>query len=104
MIPVALTAEMTTGIEIGKKSIDSRTSLDFVVAEMAEKIVPMVVNPRVPKKIMTPSGRINGMTGVLYKIAVIKIVIISITVVNKNVPASFARKIVQGLTGHKMRP
>ncbi len=104
MIPVAFTEEMTTGIEIGKKSIERRTSLDLVVAEMAEKIVPIAVKPRVPKNIIIPSGRINGMTEVLYRIVAIKIVITSITVVNKNTPTSFARKIVQGLTGHKMRP
>jgi hypothetical protein len=104
MIPVALTDEIITGTEIGKKRIDKRTSLAFVVAEIAEKIVPIAVNPRVPRKIISPSGTRKGITVVLYKIEKIKIVIISITVVNKKTPMSLATKIVQGLTGHKMRP
>jgi hypothetical protein len=104
IIPVALTEAIITGTEIGKKRIDRRTSLVFAVAEIAEKTVPTAVNPRVPKKVISPSGMRKGRMVVLYRIAKIKIVIISITVVNKNTPMSFARKIVQGLTGHKMRP
>jgi len=104
MIPVALTEEIITGTEIGKKRMDKRTSLAFVVAEIAEKIVPTAVNPRVPRNVIIPSGTRNGSTVALYKIEIIKIVITSITVVNKNTPMSLARKIVQGLTGHKMRP
>jgi hypothetical protein len=104
IIPVALTEAIITGTEIGKKRIDRRTSLDFAVAEIAEKMVPIAVNPKVPKKVISPSGTRTGRTVVLYRIEKIKTVIISITVVNKNTPMSFARKIVQGLTGHKMRP
>ena len=104
IIPVALTEAIITGTEIGKKIIDRRTSLDFAFAEIAEKTVPIAVNPRVPKKVISPSGTRKGRMVALYRIAKIKIVIISITVVNKNTPMSFARKIVQGLTGHKTRP
>jgi hypothetical protein len=104
IIPVALTEAIITGTEIGKKRIDRRTSLDFAVAEIAEKMVPIAVNPKVPKKVINPSGTRKGRIVVLYRIEKIKTVIISITVVNKNTPMSFARKIVQGLIGHKMRP
>jgi hypothetical protein len=104
IIPVDLTEAITTGTEIGKKRIDSRTSLALAVAEMAEKMVPIAVKPRVPKKTISPSGTRKGRTVVLYRTEKIKMVIISITVVNKKTPISFARKIVQGLTGHKMRP
>jgi hypothetical protein len=104
IIPVAFTEAIITGTEIGKKRIDKRTSLAFVVAEIAENIVPIAVNPKVPRKVISPSGTRKGRTVVLYRIEKIKIVIISMTVVNKNTPMSFARKIVQGLTGHKIRP
>jgi hypothetical protein len=104
IIPVAFTEAIITGTEIGKKRIDKRTSLAFAVAEMAEKMVPTAVKPKVPKKTISPSGTRKGRTVVLYRIVKMKTVIISITVVNKNTPMSFARKIVQGLTGHKMRP
>ena len=104
MIPVAFTEAIITGTEIGKKRIDKRTSLVFAVAEIAEKIVPIAVKPKVPRKVISANGARNGKTVVLYRIEKIKIVIISITAVNRNTPMSFARKIVQGLTGHKMRP
>ena len=104
IIPVAFTEAIITGTEIGKKRIDRRTFLALAVAEIAEKMVPTAVKPRVPRKAISPSGARKGRTVALYRIVKIKKVIISITVVNKNTPMSFARKIVQGLTGHKMRP
>jgi hypothetical protein len=104
MAPVDLTDAIITGTEIGKKRIVRRTSLALVVAEIAEKIVPIAVNPRVPRIVISASGTRKGSTVALYKIEKIKIVIISMTVVNKNTPMSLARKIVQGLTGHKMSP
>jgi hypothetical protein len=104
MIPVALTDAIITGTEIGKKRIDSRTFLAFAVAAIAEKMVPTAVKPSVPRNIINPRGTRKGRTVMLYRIVKIKKVIISITVVNKNTPMSLARKIVQGLTGHRMRP
>jgi hypothetical protein len=104
IIPVAFTEAIITGTEIGKKRIDRMTFLDLAAAEIAEKMVPTAVKPKVPKKAIRPSGTRKGRTVVLYRIVKMKIVIISITVVNKKTPMSFARKIVQGLTGHKMRP
>ncbi len=62
MVPVALTEAIIMGTDTGKKSTESITSLVLVVADMAEKIVPMVENPNVPKKMIRPRGKRNGNT------------------------------------------
>jgi len=63
---VAFTEAIITGTEIGKKRIDKRTSLALVVAEIAENIVPIAVKPKVPRKVISPSGTRKGRMVVLY--------------------------------------
>ena len=102
--PVALTDAIITGTDIGKTKIESITSLALVVEDMAEKIVPIIVKPKVPNKITNPKGKRKGRKFLLYRIVNISNVNISIMAVKISAPIIFARKISQGLTGQSSSP
>jgi hypothetical protein len=71
---------------------------------MAEKIVPIVEKPNVPKKIINPNGNRNGNRFTLYKMVNIDSVNISIIAVKMNTTIIFARYIPHGLTGQRSKP
>lgn len=104
MISVAFTAAISIGTVIGKTRIERMVSLDLVAADMAEKSVPMVEKPSVPKKMMIPSGMRTGSRFRLNKIIKMARVNISIITVKINVPIIFARYIPQGLKGQRSNP
>jgi hypothetical protein len=104
IVPVALTEAIIIGTAIGNTRIESITSLAFDVADMAEKIVPMVEKPNVPKKIINPNGNRNGNRFTLYRTLNIDSVNISIIAVKMNTPIIFARYIPHGLTGQRSKP
>jgi hypothetical protein len=103
-VPVALTDAIISGTAIGNTRIESITSLAFVVADMAEKIVPMVEKPNVPKKIINPNGNRNGNKFTLYRMVNIDSVNTSIIAVKMNTTIIFAKYIPHGLTGQRSKP
>jgi hypothetical protein len=99
-----LTEAISSGTDIGKTRIESITSFAFVVEDSAEKIVPMIANPKVPKKIINPKGKRNGSKFRLNRMVNTNKVNISMMAIKISVPIIFAINISQGLTGQRSSP